>query len=217
MRNMSKQNSIVIVPPGAYTISTTLNLDATNANTTFYAYGVYQEKDSFNSTVVIRSSSNIAIKGLTCGYSFQSCGQVYVLETFRDGTFRVVTNAGFKDEYGSSSPEFYPENNLIFSSGSLSSRSYSHKAQFIEKCDDGTMIFKVTYKGSGVTIAPGDVLACRYIDTVNLTSIECISVKNVTYKDCVLYGYTGAIAVALNGAGTENFLLERFHNTAHSP
>lgn len=40
MRTMGRKNSVVIVPPGVYTVSTQLQLDATHKNTTFYAYRV---------------------------------------------------------------------------------------------------------------------------------------------------------------------------------
>lgn len=216
LRTMGRKNSVVIVPPGAYTVSDQLNIDATHSNTTFYAYGVYQEKDSLLSVLWINGGSNITVKGLTVGYQFQSSGQVYVLEKLKNQQLRVVTNAGYINDFGKSDPD-------IFSSGfcdaffedSLSPWLSGLGYEFVEKCDDGTMILQFTGNAKQfATIGIGDVFACRLAGD-NSRTIN-IAGQNNKLKDFVLYGYSAALAIVSSGRGTVNCGAERLHNTVHS-
>jgi len=216
MRTMGRKNSVVIVPPGAYTTSEVLILDATHSNTTYYAFGVYQEKDSLERVFEISGGSNITVRGLTVGYQFQSSGQVYVLEKLPDQKLRVVTNAGYINEFGKSNTNIFNTGMCdIFHDEELYPWKSSVGYNFIEKCDDGTMILQ--YTGSAkefATIDLGGVLACRLAGD-NSRSIY-LSGQNLKMKDCVLYGYAAALAVVSGGRGTSNISLERFHNTVHS-
>ena len=216
IRRMARQGSVVIVPPGAYRVSTHLSIDSTHSNTTVYAYGVYEEKDSLEQLLQISGANNFTVKGLTMGYVHQSSGQVYVLEKLADQKLRVVTNAGYINDFGKSNLEVF-NNGMCdaFFEDSLSPWKSSISYSFVEKCDDGTMILK--YTGSAKEFAQidiGGVLACRLAGD-NSRSIY-LAGKNVKLKDCVLYGYAAALAIVSGGANNANIELERLHNTVHS-
>ena len=215
VRRMARKSSVVIVPPGAYTVSNTLTLDSTHSNTTVYAYGVYQEKDSLFSIFEISSGSNISVKGLTLGYTHQSSGQVYVLEKLANQRLRVVTNAGYINDFGASNKEVFATGCDVFFEDSLSPWQSGAGLKFIEKCDDGTMIFEYTGNVKQFTqIDIGGIFTCRLAGD-NSRSIY-LAGKNIKMKDCVLYGYAAALALVSGGANNENISLERHHNTVHS-
>ncbi len=219
VRTMGRKSNIVIVPPGAYSVSDQLNIDSSHSNTTFYAYGVYQEKDSLEILLWISGCSNVTVKGLTVGYTHQSSGQVYVLDKIRKGGkmyLQVVTNAGYINDFGASDPG-------VFSTGFcdafaedavtpwLSGMSY----KYVEKYDDGTMLFQFTGTTQQFgTIGVGDVFACRLAGD-NSRSVN-VAGSNNKLKDFVLYGYSAALAIVSSGRGTVNCGIERLHNTVHS-
>ena len=216
VRTMARQNTRVIVPPGAYITSDMLSLDATHSNTTIYAYGVYQEKDILYQALEIKSGNNITVKGLSIGYTHQSAGQVYVLEKLDNQKLRVVTNAGYINDFGKSNLDVFNSSHCdIFFEDALEPWNNGIGHNFIEKCDDGTMILQ--YTGSAKefsTIGVGDILSSRLAGD-NSRSIY-LNGQNIKLKDCVLYGYSAALAIVSNGRGNSNIELERLHNTAHS-
>ncbi len=219
VRTMGRKSNIVIVPPGAYSVSDQLNIDSSHSNTAFYAYGVYQEKDSLETVLWISNCSNVTVKGLTVGYTHQSSGQVYVLDKIRKGGkmyLQVVTNAGYINDFGTSDPG-------VFSTGFcdafaedavtpwLSGMSY----KFDGKNDDGTMLFQFTGTTQQFgTIGIGDVFACRLAGD-NSRSVH-VAGSNNKLKDFVLYGYSAALAIVSSERGTVNCGIERLHNTVHS-
>ena len=219
VRTMGRKSNVVIVPPGAYRVSEVLTVDSTHSNTTFYAYGVYQEKDSLERVFEISSGSNITVKGLTVGYTFQSSGQVYVLEKIKNKGkmyLRVVTNAGYVDDFGKSNTDIFSNSfcDAFFEDSItpwLSGLSYS----FIEKYDDGTMLLQFTGSTQQFgSIGIGDVFACRLAGDNSRTIY--IAGQNNKFKDFVLYGYSAALAIVSSGRGTVNCGAERLHNTVHS-
>ena len=238
VRAMAKQGSVVIVPPGAYTVSSALLLDSAHSNTTIYAFGVYQEKDcvpegatkfsdsvsSAMGQVLSISGSSISIHGLVLGYDFQSSGQAYVLEKWTEGNdlyIRVVSNAGFYNGFAESDTSIFSPTTVQIAKGDMpyvwiNAVGHSYVGQ---RADDGTMIFKITHGGSGsntardvfAEIEPGDVLGCRLAGD-NSKSID-ISGANILLKDFVLYGYSAALAIYAGGRSVSGVSLERFHNT----
>ena len=240
IRTMARSNSYIIIPPGAYSVTSSLNLEAEHSNTTIYAYGVYEEKDAVPDgadrpvgsvsaamgTLISISASAINIQGLTLGYDFQSSGQAYVLEKWEDDTgryIRVVSGAGWNEEFAESDTTLYdPVIGLQMAKGD---ESYSWinwvNHQYIRKDSDGTMVFKITHGSNDKekkevfnNIEPGDIIACR-LEGDNRHTIS-ISGSNILLKDFVLYGYTSGIAIYAGGTNVKNIQLERFNNTNKS-
>ena len=121
IRTMARQKSIVIVPPGAYTIDSKIQLEVAHANTTVYGYGVYIERNgrdlanndgviSQDGTVLaLYNTSNVTVKGVTLGYNFPSAGQIHVLDKLNNNQLLVIGNAGYAND-------FYQTDNNMFSS-----------------------------------------------------------------------------------------------------
>ena len=89
--------------------------------------------------------------------------------------------------------------------------------EFIEKCDDGTMIFQLTSTDASKIYGytePGDVWCCRLAGD-NLSSLAVYTATNTTFEDCVMYGYAAALAMS-TAALTDGLYLHRYHNTTHS-
>ena len=238
IRMMAKQGPIVIVPPGAYTVSSALLLEDAHSNTTIYAYGVYQEKDcvpedaaKFSGSVASAmgmllniTGSSISIHGLSVGYDFQSSGQAYVLEKWTEGNdmyIRIIPGAGWGDDFGESDTDIYgPENGIQMCKGDMTYSWMNFLGhEYVGKDADGTIVYKINHGGAGTksamevydAIETGDVLGCR-LKGGNSRSIN-LSGENTLLKDCVLYGYSAALAVVASGPNAKNIRLERFHNT----
>lgn len=233
IRTMANQGSVVIVPPGAYTVTSELELDDSCANTTIYAYGVYEEKKTIPEgkerpdriadmgTLLAVRGADINIHGLTMGYDFQSAGQVYALEKWEDETgryVRVVTSAGNINEFANSNTRLF-KTPVQVARGDMSYSWVNYIGQDAVTHDtDGTMIIKM---GNGPIsvhvfneIKKGDVFGCRLAGE-NGHSIQ-LNGTNTLMKDCVLYGYTAALAFYSWGKDAKGIRLERVHNTNKS-
>ena len=153
------------------------------------------------------------------GYNFQSSGQVYVLEKLGDNKIRVVSNAGYINDFGKSDTAFFSGtwNNQFKADSLVPWIDISGNYEFIEKCDDGTMIFKVTGADAGKVYAkndPGDVWCCR-LSGDNSSSVAVYTAINTTMEDCVMYGYASALAMSTAHL-TDGLVIHRYHNTTHS-
>ncbi len=231
VRALSMSEERIIIAPGVYTVSSNTVLGKVHSNTTLYAYGVYQENTSLGGIYQFNQSENYTVKGLTMGYAHQSSGQVYVLETYRERGedkqwhyfVRVVSNAGFENDFGKTNPTVFSSSwNNMFKADSLTPWiDISSQYQFVSRDDEeGTMLFEITmptaqesYRVFNYT-APGDVWCCRLAGD-NLSSVAIYTAKNTTMEDCVMYGYSAALAMS-SSALTDGITLHRYHNTTHS-
>lgn len=230
VRNVAKNNSIVIVPPGVYSVNSTLNIQASHSNTTVYAYGVYQEAMNYIQSIDITSASNISIKGLTVGYSQQSAGQIQVLDKLKNNQLLVISSAGFTEEFGKLNTKKFGTGGYFFHPGEYTSWTElgSWGAYEIIPNKDGTLInsdgtFTIQLTGKNATkyfsiIEKGEIFTCRLEQNAsgNGRTIGITSSKNVLFKDTVTYGYAEALVITMHGAGTTGVKLERHHNLAHS-
>lgn len=219
IRNQAKDNSIVIVPPGYYTTSSALTLNAAHKNTTIYAYGVYDEYQDYGNLLTINSSSNVTIHGLTMGYSKPSSGQIHVIEKLGNNTVRVVAAAGYVDGFSGVSDDF-AAGNYYFPVGRMDAELRGVPFT-IQRDPDNPETMLLTYTGSNKTkqtnyynTKVGDVFTCR-IAGDNKSSIYIYDSTSIKFKDSVFYGYSAALAV-VSGGMSENVSFERWHNTAHS-
>ena len=220
VRSMAKTDPFVIITPGAYNTNVAVRFDAAQSNTTLYAFGVYLEKPSKLQVIYINGASNVNIKGVTMGYSFQSAGQIHVLDKIGDNKLLTVTNAGYVDDYGRSDTENFD-----------GSTSYMHKAgelmpwnnisgyySIVNKNEDGTIVIQLTGKDAAkiyTSIDKGDIFSCR-LSGDNSNTVYITASHGIHMEDCVIYGYSSALGVVANARSSDMSLL-RMHNTAHSP
>lgn len=219
LRMNSKENDIVIVPPGAYAIDNTLNMSAVHSNTQIYGFGAYIESTYKGVFLYAPNITNVKFKGLTLGYSFQSSGQVYLLEKMKDRQILVVTNAGYIDDFGQSNPDYFANNAVYMFRDEELCCWYNLGAsyKFIKKNDDGTIVLQLTGTDAAKihgSIKKGDIFTCR-LSGDNASMLSFSGAHDVLLKDCVFYGYSSALGVVAGGKAT-GIELERVHNTAHS-
>lgn len=216
IRREAKEKHIVIVPPGAYSVDEPLFIRAEQSNSKIYAYGVYSEISSYGNHTAFQNAQNVEIHGLVAGYADISCGQAYVLEVIDDRHFTVIPAAGWRDEFGRSDTEFFNRGEVnTFKSGVLYPWG-DLGAYSIERIDG--KIFMVTLDEKHSTkigqMQKGDVLSCR-IGGVNKSSMPISDSQNILLRDCMLYGYSSALAVTGSG-NTTGARLERFVDTVKS-
>ena len=164
----AKSDSVVIVPPGAYSMSGSLTVNSSHNGDTIYAYGVYQEYSETDFTqysgpqLYVNGAKNVNIYGITVGYSLPSSGQVRVVEKFivgKEHMLRVVADAGFMDGFTYTDPQIYhtwwPEIFLLDENGELNPypsenpKSY-HSAKYSYDEDgnyDGTILITLKDRG----------------------------------------------------------------------
>lgn len=228
IRNIAKEEKIVILPPGAYSISSTLNLQAAHSNTTVYAYGVYQEATDYIKNVDIRGTNNISIKGLTIGYAKQSAGQIQVLEKLGNNQLLVISSAGFTKEFGSlDNTKFSGGGGYFFHPGEYTGwTELGNWGKYVivpnengqNMNEDGTFVIQLS-GGKDIpkyysVIEKGEILTCRLNET-NDRTVAISNSSNVLFKDTVTYGYADALCFVIGGIG-KNVQFYRHHNLAHS-
>lgn len=211
IRNNSKNSSIVIVPPGAYSASSAISLGSTHSSTVVYAYGVYEEFSKHDILLTVAGASNIEFHGLTMGYNFLSGGQINLLE--KNGkTFTFVTSAGWEDGYGKTDPAKYSTGfTEIYTGDALYPWATIGSDYSVKDNGDGTRSITINNSDIARKTNAGDSMTCRWAGA-NQSSVNISNSKNIKFKDCVLYGFSNSLAVVASGNVT-GMSLERFHNT----
>ena len=213
LHEAAKTNEIVIVPPGAYTVSSHTTINEPCVNTKYYLYGVYLEMTELGPLLSVDAAHNIEIRGLTVGYSKQSCGQAHVLKQIGDSEFIIVPSAGSIDDFASTNTAEFSSAVELIPDGRKST-TYFVGANKIEKNPDGTMTFALTTNNTKGRITAGDMFCCR-IGGGNKFSVRVNNSQDIYFCDFVIYGYAAALAVL--GEGTsERVRFERMHNTVHT-
>ena len=203
----------VIVPPGAYTVSTHTTINEPCSNTKIYAYGVYLEMTKRDPLLSVNGAENVEILGLTVGYSQQSCGQAHVLMQTGDSEYIIVPSAGSIDDFASTNPaEFSTAVELIPEYKVSTTRFVG--ANKITKNPDGTMTFTLTTDNTKGQISAGDMLCCR-IGGSNKFSVCIKNSRHIRICDFVIYGYAAALAILGEGQ-SEDVSILRMHNTVHT-
>ena len=230
VRNMAKNDKVVIIPPGVYSTSATLKLQSAHSYTTIYAYGVYQESTQYIKNIELSAVSNISVKGLTTGYALDSAGQLQVLDKTDARTVEllVIPSAGFNYDFtnlfagGTGGGHIYHEG------------SYTHWTEIgnwgkykVVKNADGSILnedgsFRIAFTGDDATkyytvVQEGDIISWRLNvhNGNNGTTVGISDSKNVLFKDTVTYGYSNALMFVVSGTSS-GMKLERHHNLAHS-
>ena len=213
LHEAAKTNEIVIVPPGAYTVDKYTAINEPCVNTKYYLYGVYLEMTELGPLLSVDAAHNIEIRGLTVGYSKQSCGQAHVLKQTGDSEFIIVPSAGSIDDFASTNTAEFSSAVELIPDGRKST-TYFVGANKIEKNPDGTMTFALTTNNTKGRITAGDMFCCR-IGGGNKFSVKINNSRHIRITDFVIYGYAAALAVLGEGK-SEDVKITRMHNTVHT-
>ena len=242
IKECGKNDGIVIIPPGAYSTNGIVSFGKDLANTTVYAYGVYQEYAEQNYDNYVSNQLNFAdtndinVYGLTIGYDIPASGQVRVVDTDNtDGvyTLTVIADAGYWDGFTKTDDKlFHQAWAEIFLVGEDGEQLYQCDENVkgrhrVTKNEDGTMTITLTaseseddtgeYKGVQAIwsrIQPGTILTCRLANG-NRLSVCVSNSKNITLRDVTVYGYAAAFSAYANGK-SENINFIRYHDTTKS-
>lgn len=174
-------DTTIIIAPGVYNLSSTIVLGKAHSNTKLYAYGVYLEKESLGGILQFNQSQNYTVKGLTIGYEHQSSGQVYVLEKLENNKIRVVSNAGYLNDFGRSNTTVFSGswNNMFKSDSLVPWIDISSNYEFVSKEDDGTM--HCTFR---------NLAAAGVLMSIETTWGESTVAQDITVESC-LFENTG--------------------------
>ncbi len=210
-----KGKKVVIIPPGAYSMSMKLDLGQEHGNTDIYAYGVYSEASFQRTLLDINNTKNVNILGMTVGYSFPNAGQVQIVEKLGNNKVLCVVTAGFD--------EGFSKTNLSKYSATLVD-SYRHDQAFPyvsvgnqqSAVDNGNGTYTLTYSTSAQynLTEVGDVIVCR-LATRGANTVFVGDSSGVKFKDLSVYGYSAAAAVRF--MRSRNVSLERYHSDAPAP
>ncbi len=192
IRTEAEAGEYVFVMPGAYSTRTPLGLYEKHKNTTVYAYGVYLEMEEnlnryiFPNHLTVQDTENIAVKGVTLGYTNPSCGQVYVLEKRENNEVLVIPGAGMLPSFANSKDATYFNTNAM---------GYQRAGDFYALADtfsrgitqqnDGTMLMKVDAAIYDI-LSPGDLFTCRY--KTGESTVHTQGSSGILYKDLTAYG-----------------------------
>lgn len=206
----------IILPPGAYSVDTSMYFKPSLNNRTVYAYGVYEEFNNYGYGNFFEKTKGITLKGLTVGYTGQSSGQVYILEKLGDNKVRVAVCAGYVNDFGITDLSMFFQNGQI--SDVYRAGNYYCDTGLIyiglEKQDDGTMIMTINQADDYSMLKEGDLICCRLAGG-NATTFSVKDSSDIAFEDIVTYGHAGAILTAVNGKSYD-VSMERWHNTTHS-
>ena len=104
--NESGKGSVVIVPPGAYTAKSTINITEEQSDIDFYFYGAYIEA-TFTHSQIWRAKGvkNVTVNGMTVGHTRSTCGQVHIVTVDKENNkLTVIPSAGFIDGFHKVNP-----------------------------------------------------------------------------------------------------------------
>ena len=219
----AKTNNAVILAPGRYADTHTMEFTSAHSDTTVYAYGAYLERvyeegiSSLGLRIRAQGVNKLTVKGMTVGYERQSCGQVYVLAKEQElGEYRltVVTGAGMDNEFGNTNPKLYD----------VTAMGAQREGTFFAYCDtyfdtitkrnDGLMTMRVN-RAVYEMIEKGDILTCRATDG-NVTFITNNS-TDVLYKDVNVYGAAAGFAFNENNNRTATTYYRVINTTKSGP
>ena len=224
--NKAKENEIVIVPPGAYTVNSLIELTGNHSNTVIYAYGVYLEITDYVQCLNMSGAENIAFKGLTIGYRDQSAGQMQILNSLGENRYLCISSAGFTREFGQLDPSVFSSGGYFFrprEEVSWTEIGYwggytvipNEKGELINS--DGTFVIEIANRDTSFDfishLRRGEILTCRMQKQPR--SIFITDSKHICFKDTVTYGFAGAICFVIAGK-SEDITLYRHHNLSHS-
>lgn len=224
----AKNGEVVIVPPGAYTVSSLLELGAEQSNTVIYAYGVYLEATDYIKCLQIKGISNLQLKGITIGYTKQSAGQMQILDMLGDSKYLCISSAGFTREFGQLDPTRFGGGGYFFhphEEVSWTELGYwghyilvpNEKGENIN--EDGTFVIELTNRDTSFDflsqLRKGEILTCRIPSNPSDRTASISDSTDVLIKDTVTYGFAGGLCFVIGGL-SKGVKFYRHHNLSHS-
>ena len=203
VEDLAKEQSIIIVPPGAYVSNNPIELREAQNNTKIYAYGAYQEYAETDTSKVDNLSlffvgvNNVCVYGLTVGHTLPSSGQVRVIEKIQEGNtykLKVVADAGYLDGFTTTDPDIYhtwwPEFFLTDEDGSQKpypeeNQKSAHKTEYNYDENgnyDGTMTITLYNKGNGNAYAENKTAKALY-DKVEVGNVVTCRITYASHKE----------------------------------
>ena len=224
----AKNGEVVIVPPGAYTVSSLLELGAEQSNTVIYAYGVYLEATDYIKCIQIKGISNLQLKGITIGYTKQSAGQMQILDMLGDSKYLCISSAGFTREFGKHDPTRFGGGGYFFhprEEVSWTELGYwghydlvpNEKGENIN--EDGTFVIELTNRDTSFDflsqLRKGEILTCRIPSNPSDRTASISDSTDILLKDTVTYGFAGGLCFVIGGL-SKGVKFYRHHNLSHS-
>ncbi len=222
VRDAATWNKIVIVPPGAYTTSSTVTITNYQSDSYIYSYGAYLEA-TFATGMVwnVYGASNVSVNGLTTGHTRSSCGQIHILSVDKENNkLTAVVSAGFVEGfynlalsgdvgYNAEYYNMYHQSNDGDEIGITDLFTGSGKIQSVIDNGDGTY----TVNMSGVEyIEAGDVFASR-LGQRGQTAVRTDYSENIKYKDLTVFAISNA--VVNRSTWSKGVVCERYHAAAY--
>ena len=226
--NEAKDNDVVIVPPGAYSVDSLLELNNDHSNTVIYAYGVYAEAVDWIKILQIKSITNLQLKGLTLGYAKPSAGQMQILDILGDNKFLCIASAGFMEKFGQLGPDvctgggyfFHPNQMYSWTEiGYWGGYAVIPNENGEQMNDDGTFVIEVTNRDPSFdfisNLQKGEILTCRLKAIKSDRTASISDSTDVLLKDTVTYGFSGGLCFVIGGT-SKGIKFYRHHNLSHS-
>ncbi len=229
LTSTAKSDRIVILPPGAYSVPSTLWIDGAHSDTDIYAYGAYVEGDSYGRLVQFNGAENINFRGLTWGYSLPPAGQIHIVEKLGNNKLLAISSpyypTGFGKLAGTVSTPRGEEALTFWSAGSVwrEDGEYAYKDYAgYSIADNGDGTFTITLSNlNGVMAADeyadtqvGDVWTCR-LEVSRIESVRVVNSKSIHFKDVTCHGYGNA--THWRNQTVEDISYERAHASPNAP
>ena len=224
----ARKGEVVIVPPGAYTVSSLLELGAEQSNTVIYAYGVYLEATDYIKCLQIKGTSNLQLKGITIGYTKQSAGQMQIVDILGDNKYLCISSAGFTREFGKHDPTrfggggyfFHPREEVSWTElGYWGHYDLVPNEMGENMNEDGTFVIKITNNDPSFDfishLQKGEILTCRIPSNPSDRTASISDSTDVLIKDTVTYGFAGGLCFVIGGL-SKGVKFYRHHNLSHS-
>ncbi len=212
IRHSAQRNSVVVVPPGVYTVDAKLELGSSHGGTDIYAYGVYAEATFVGMAFQMTGCTDVNILGLTVGYSFPSSAQIQIIEKLGDNKVKVITSAGFDEGFGKSDLTKYHRNlNDMYHQNDTHPHMNVGDNYTIEANSDGTYTFTYKYASQYNMAMVGDIYTNR-LTTRGGNAVRVDYGENVKFKDFTVIACSCLASVRCTHS--RGVLLERYHTDA---
>ncbi len=210
---MAENNSVVIVPPGAYVMHEGFTVGDLCSNTDIYCYGVYAEADYTGQITRFDHCESINFKGLTWGYTRAPSGQLHIVKKLGDRMVLAVNAAGYPYGFGRTDSAAYWAGRLEWHQNAPSPfRSTNDYA--ISDNGDGTFTVTIDNDEEYDSIELGDVWTCR-LRVARIQTVMIEGARGLHFKDITCHGY--ANATHWRNHNCENVTYERAHATPNAP
>ena len=214
--NQSKNQKVVIVPPGAYTQVDAVAFSS-NPDVTVYGYGALIEKTSYKTkTLYSKETKNLTVKGFALGHDKNSTGNVVVVSKSGDGMVEVIAGAGMLPDW--TDKAYYSLDGLsqvIYGYRSGSKYTYSALNASSMTYDEKTGIISIKFNQTSYDkIKVGDRLSCRGsgANAVEITESDSFSLTDVS-----VYGAGSFCINDVQSVGGGVKLLRVWDTTAPAP